>query len=194
MMSSVIIDSNLSIEEALKNNPANPAPAEILEKLCLIEVQYYSFDSKIHQGQIVIHREIEKIAKGIFVDLLTLRFPIEKVVPMCLFVWDDEKSMQANNTSGYNYRVIKGTDRISLHSQGLAIDINPLQNPRVKKGSESQPLHAVYDVDNIGTITADSEVVKLFKQYGFGWGGDWLNEKGYVDYQHFEYQAEYLTY
>jgi len=31
-----------------------------------------------------------------------------------------------NNTSGFNYRKITGTDKLSTHSFGRAIDINPV--------------------------------------------------------------------
>ena len=44
---------------------------------------------------------------------------------------DDDRSMAANNTSGFNRRPVAGTDRWSEHSYGRAIDLNPVQNPYV---------------------------------------------------------------
>ena len=38
-------------------------------------------------------------------------------------------------------------------------------------------------VENKGTITADSEVVKILKKRGWKWGGDYKSLK---DYQHFD--------
>jgi len=90
--------------------------------------------------------------------------------------------MSANNTSAFNYRNIKGTDRLSKHSYGIAIDINPLFNPFVKKNSV-EPEGAKYIPSRKGTLTGSSEVVKIFKSYGWQWGGDWNRGK---DYQHFE--------
>ena len=46
---------------------------------------------------------------------------------------NDEKSMAANNTSAFNYRVISGTTKLSNHSYGMAIDINPRINPYITK-------------------------------------------------------------
>ena len=33
-------------------------------------------------------------------------------------------------------------------------------------------------------IQKNSKITKIFKKYGFSWGGDWVYSK---DYQHFEY-------
>jgi len=64
----------------------------------------------------------------------------------------------------------------------MAIDINPLYNPMIVK-DEIYPQNGVYSKENIGTITPDSPVVKIFKKYGWKWGGDYKSLK---DYQHFE--------
>ena len=71
---------------------------------------------------------------------------------------------------------------MSNHAFGIAIDINPLLNPYVKKNSV-EPEGASYNPELSGTITEDSDVVKIFKSYGWNWGGDWTRGK---DYQHFE--------
>ena len=39
--------------------------------------------------------------------------------------------MNDNNSSSFCYRTIKNTDIVSNHGKGLAIDINPIQNPHV---------------------------------------------------------------
>jgi hypothetical protein len=68
-------------------------------------------------------------------------------------------------TAGCYYpRFIANTTALSLHSFGIAIDINSLQNGR---GSVGQ---------------MDRTVVEIFKKWGFAWGGDW----GYTDPMHFE--------
>ena len=68
-------------------------------------------------------------------------------------------------TAGCYYpRFIAGTTQLSLHSFGIAIDINSLENQR-------------------GTVgQMDRTVVDIFKKWGFAWGGDW----GYTDPMHFE--------
>ena len=39
------------------------------------------------------------------------------------------RSMSADNTSAFNFRVIAGTTLLSQHALGRAIDINPVENP-----------------------------------------------------------------
>ena len=101
---------------------------------------------------------------------------------------DDEKSMAANNTSGFNCRTVAGTDRWSQHSFGAAIDLNPVQNPYVTGAGVSptagEPYARAGDRRAAvqGLITADSVVVRAFRDAGWEWGGDWSSPK---DYQHF---------
>ncbi len=114
--------------------------------------------------------------------MFKLNFPIEKVVPIVAYGWDDETSMRDNNTSAFNYRFVQGTEILSNHSYGRAIDINPLFNPYVK-GSVVQPHGATYSPARSGTIVDKDSVVLLFEGVGWTWGGHWQNLK---DYQHFE--------
>ena len=104
-------------------------PDEIRENLTIIDVPYFSFKGKTQNGQLVVHTELAADVKQIFKELLEIRFPIERMVPAVGYDWDDDKSMADNNTSAFNYRLIYGTNRLSNHSYGRAIDINPVQNP-----------------------------------------------------------------
>ncbi len=175
----VIVDSELTFEEALAGLKI---PQNIRKTLAIITVKYWGFDNKIHKGQLVINKKLSDEVKQIFNEIFHLHFPIKSVIPIVKFGWNDEKSMLANNTSAFNYRKIKGTERLSNHAFGIAIDINPLLNPYVKKNSV-EPEGASYNPKLSGTITEDSDVVKIFKSYGWNWGGDWTRGK---DYQHFE--------
>ena len=175
-----IIDCNFSYDEALRGLKI---PGELRQNLELIEVEYLSFDNKIHQGQVVINRIISEELKEIFQKLEEVEFAIEKVIPIVKYSWNDESSMKDNNSSAFNYRYIKGTKRLSNHSFGLAIDINPLLNPFIGSDGVLFPKNAVYDKNKPGTISASSDVVSIFKSFGWHWGGDWTSIK---DYQHFE--------
>ena len=64
----------------------------------------------------------------------------------------------------------------------MAIDINPSYNPMIVNDRIS-PSNGSYSIENKGTITADSEVVKILKKRGWKWGGDYKSLK---DYQHFD--------
>lgn len=176
---SIITDSDLTFEEAISGLDF---PVEIKKNLTLINVLYFGFDEKIHKGQLVIHKKLSAELKEIFDELFAKRFPIAKVIPIVKYNWDDETSMRDNNSSAFNYRFISGTERLSNHSYGTAIDINPFQNPYIV-GKKIMPKGSEYDKKAKGTILAESVVVKIFKERGWEWGGDWKTRK---DYQHFE--------
>ena len=103
---------------------------------------------------------------------------------------DDDRSMAANNTSGYNCRRVAGSSSWSDHAYGTAIDINPVQNPYLR-GSSVMPRNGLQfaTVDRsaaarapAGVIRTDDVVVRAFAEIGWSWGGDWASSK---DYQHF---------
>jgi peptidoglycan L-alanyl-D-glutamate endopeptidase CwlK len=175
----ILIDSDLSLTEAIGNQSV---PDQIRKELVLVEVEYYAPDGKLHRGQLVIHQSLKEEIVEIFGEIKEAKFPLAKVIPVSHYNFSDDKSMEDNNTSSFNYRVIEGSNKLSNHALGRALDINPLFNPLVKNG-ETKPRTAKYDAAVLGTITADSVIVKLFKQRGWSWGGDWKQLK---DYQHFE--------
>lgn len=174
-----VIDSNLDFEEAVAGLSI---PQSILDNLSIVDVYYFGFDDKLHKGQLIVHKDAVLDIIEIFEFIRESRFPIEKVIPISKYDWSDEKSMEDNNTSAFNYRFISGTRVISNHALGLAIDINPRLNPYIKNGS-SLPKDCVYDTTKAGTITDGSQLVKEFNERGWNWGGHWKSLK---DYQHFE--------
>ncbi|HWH07042.1 MAG TPA: M15 family metallopeptidase [Candidatus Paceibacterota bacterium] len=179
-MESPRIDCALTRAEALKGKEV---PDDVRDSIELIDVTYISFDGALHQGQIIVHKDLVTEVIEIFEGLRALRFPIEKVVPVVAYDWDDNASMAANNSSAFNYRTVAGTDRLSNHSFGRAIDINPALNPYTQIDGLVMPPGAVYDPSRPGTFVTDSEAVRLFTDRGWTWGGTWINTK---DWQHFE--------
>jgi D-alanyl-D-alanine carboxypeptidase-like protein len=191
-MSEIIVDSALSIEEALADNPDNPCPPEILGSLSLLEVRHRGFDKRCHLGQIVVSSEVESDVKSFFRQALALEFPIEQVVCAAdpRYEWDDEKLMADNASSGFNYRLIAGSDKPSLHGRGLAFDINTRLNPYIRWEGDTeivQPPDAAWDKNLPGTLNANHPLVRMMEGMGWMWGGHWTREnRGMVDYQHFE--------
>jgi peptidoglycan LD-endopeptidase CwlK len=175
----LVIDSQLALEAALEGISI---PQSIIDKLVLVDVFYYSFDGNLHKGQLLINEAVKHDIIEIFEFIKESRFPIEKVIPIVKYDWSDEASTADNNTTAFNYRFVSGTRIVSNHAFGYAIDINPIQNPYIKR-NKVLPEGAVYDPDEPGTITRDSQLVKEFKKRGWSWGGDWKSVK---DYQHFE--------
>lgn len=167
----------MSLEEALAGKEI---PGSIKKELVLITIFHISFDGEVRQGQLVVHTSVADEVQEVFKKLLKMRFPIKQIIPIVAYDWVDDASMAANNTSAFNYRLIQGTNRFSNHSQGLAIDINPVQNPYTQRDEVVMPIGSKYESTQPGTISA--EVVSLFKSYGWSWGGDWERK----DWQHFE--------
>ena len=187
-----IIDSQMTSEEALVPNPENPAPQEILDMMEVLSVRHYGFDGLIHSGQIVMNKDVIEDIKKFFDLALELKFPIKNVIPINdkRYLWDDNQSCEDNNSSGFNYRLVAGTNRLSKHSNGRAFDINPVQNiyVRYENGKEvfRAPTDGLYDKNAPGTLTSNYSLVILIKNLGWEWGGDWTPETGREDYQHFE--------
>lgn len=167
----------MSLDEALA---AKEVPDEIKRTLVLVDAPYVSFSGESREGQLVVHAKVAEEVRQLFTKLFEMRFPIARIVPIVAYGWDDAVSMAANNTSAFNYRVIHGTDRLSNHSYGLALDINPALNPYTQYDGEVVPRGARYNPGEPGTIT--EEIASLFKSRGWEWGGDWPRK----DWQHFQ--------
>ena len=177
-----IVDSSFTLEKALGLRQQIEPPKEVLDRLGIVDVTYYSFDGNLHKGQVVLDRELLSDVKGAFDLISQIKFPIFSVIPAMdrSLMDDDEKAKTVNNSCGFNYRKVAGTDKLSNHSFGRAIDINPQINPYIK-GEHSYGLD--YDPTRLGTLTEDSVIVQYFKNRGWEWGGDWTDRK---DYMHFE--------
>lgn len=176
----IIVDSSMSFSEAIEGINA---PLEIIDLLSMIDVCYYSFDGRKHQGQIIVNRELEDDVYDIFNLIEKILFPVGKVVPIVAYQWDDHNSMADNNSSSFNFRVIEGTTKLSMHSLGKAVDINPVQNPVIYPNGVIAPSGAKYLPGERGTFTADNPVVQEFLKRGWHWGGNFEQPK---DYHHFE--------
>jgi peptidoglycan LD-endopeptidase CwlK len=176
----VVVDSNLGFAQAIEGSEA---PLEIIDHLSLIDVLYHSFDGKKHQGQIIVNCDLEDDIYEIFTFLEKVKFPVGRVIPIVEYKWDDHESMAANNSSGFNFRVIEGTTKLSLHSLGRAVDINPKQNPIIYPDGRIAPARAVHNPEKAGTVTGDHPVVREFLKRGWHWGGNFDQPK---DYHHFE--------
>jgi hypothetical protein len=183
-VSVLIIDSDFaSLREAIQNPPI-PIPWKVKRTLVLLTVYYYSFDGRVHQGQIVVHKTLKAEVREIFARLLAMRFPIKKVIPISKYDWNDGASMADNNSSAFNYRPIeRRPEDLSPHAYAWALDLNPRLNPFVDEKGTILPEGATYDFSVPGTIIPDGPVVQLFIEYGWVWGGHWINVK---DYQHFQ--------
>lgn len=175
-----IIDSDMTFEQAIKGTQA---PKDVIDSLCLLDVRYYSFDGKLHKGQLVINKNVKDDVEEVFSLILKSRFPVNKVVPIVRYNWSDDASMSDNNTSAFCYRFVANTERLSNHAFGCAIDINPGKNPVIYSDGSISPKGAVYDINKPGTFSANHPVVKAFLSRGWRWGGNFITFK---DNHHFD--------
>jgi hypothetical protein len=185
-----ILQIDDQLKEIMQGKSYHDNETVSFEDLRLVTVLYYGYDENDHEGEIVVHKDIAEKVLNVFKILYDKKFPIESIKLVDYFEGDDDLSMKANNSSGFNFRVIPGTDRISNHGYGLAIDINPLVNPYVtKKGVFPSEGEAYVDRNQEvkGMIKENDVCYNAFISEGFTWGGAWQNSK---DYQHFEIKIE----
>lgn len=156
-----------------------------------VRVLHYDMRGEIKVGELVCHRSVAADMVDIFRNLFRSKYPIERMVLVDDYGADDERSMEANNTSCFNFRRIAGTKVPSNHSWGKAIDVNPLYNPYVKRmkngtltvSPKSGRRYADRSRDFRYKIDRNDLCYKEFVSHGFTWGGGWKSSK---DYQHFE--------
>lgn len=160
-------------------------------ELRYLRVLHYDRDGQQHSGELVCNEAIADDLLDIFRQLHEAHYPIERISLIDDYDADDERSMSANNTSCFCFRPISGTQRLSKHSQGMAIDINPLYNPCVRTSRDGtkkiEPASGAPYANRRHVfpykIVSGDLCHRLFLQHGFKWGGAWRSVK---DYQHFE--------
>lgn len=163
-----------------------PVPPSDLRHLT---VPYVGFDGQAHIGEMVIHADHATDVVEVFRKLYDERWPIQQMKLVSDYGGDDNRSMAANNTSGYNCRQVAGQDNWSDHAYGRAIDINPVQNPYLTGSDILPPGGRRYaDADRArsaspgpGVIHRGDVVISAFDRAGWTWGGAWNPP----DYQHF---------
>lgn len=186
-----------------KRNIDNPIFARIYGKsyktnctlprteLRYLQLLHYTADGRIMTGEMICHKDIANDLIEIFRKLYDAHYPIERMQLIDDFGADDVTSMNNNNTSCFNYRAVAGSKKLSKHSMGKAVDINPLYNPYVKHRPNGKTIvnpekgrqYANRSKQFEYKIDRNDLAYRLFTQHGFTWGGGWRSLK---DYQHFE--------
>ncbi|MGZ8744269.1 MAG: CapA family protein [Nocardioides sp.] len=157
--------------------------------LRLLRLTHVGFDGRDHRGELVVAAPYARPVTGVFRKLYDARWPIRRMRTVDAYGGNDDRSMAANNTSGYNCRPVAGSDQWSAHAFGQAIDLNPVQNPYLTAAGTSPVAGRRFadiarDADAAvptGVIRADDVVVRAFAAIGWEWGGVWAEP----DYQHF---------
>ncbi len=156
-----------------------------LSELRLLRLSYWGFDHAVHQGELIVNASAAASMTRAFAMLFAARFPIKQMRVVDDFGGDDERSMLADNTSAFNCRLVPGTSTWAQHAYGLAVDINPFENPEISGGLVDPPAAAAWadrSRSSPAMIREGDAAWHAFDAIGWTWGGDWSSLK---DYQHF---------
>ena len=161
-----------------------------LGDLRLITLTYRGFDGRAHTGRLVANRSAAPALVAVFRRLYAANFPIRRMEPVDRYGGDDFRSIEADNTSAFNCRAATGSSHWSNHAYGLAIDVNPIENPYVSGAVSSHRASAPYldrSRHQVGTAYQGGVLVEAFRSQGWEWGGSWSGSVR--DYQHFSYNG-----
>lgn len=158
-----------------------------LDQLAYVTLTHWGFDQKKHQGVLIVNRKVAQEVVSIFKELFMQHFPIESIEPRYSFGNNAFTLLLSNSSAGFMCRSMVGnSNKYSLHSYGLAIDINPGQNPYIKGNVVIPWLGLMYVARHHktrGMIMANDAVVHAFQKRGWTWGGDWRTRKDYMHFQ-----------
>ena len=188
-------------KEAMNGKSYIENPDISYDDLRYIKVIHYNFNHQMQVGELVVNQAIAEDCRQIFMELFQEEYEIHAMYLIDRYYEKDQVrngeqvdicSINDDNTSAFHYRKIAGTDVLSNHAYGMAIDINPLENPYVKETDLQQTVASPYQDYNTykdrttqraHMISKDDVCYRIFKSHGFQWGGEWNGNK---DYQHFE--------
>jgi D-alanyl-D-alanine carboxypeptidase-like protein len=173
-------------------HPGCPVP---LDGLRLLHFNYWGFGGNLLRGPMVVNASVAEDVLWVFHRLYDARFPIKRVslsTPFHPKAFAQHRRIDSNRsvTASFNCRPVvtalgPGGD-FSQHAYGLAIDLNPLQNPYVTSDGFVRNRAAEPYLDRgrhlEGMIHEGDVVVRSFAAIGWTWGGNWSGDK---DYMHF---------
>jgi D-alanyl-D-alanine carboxypeptidase len=151
--------------------------------LALLRIAHLDFEGRPARGQLIVATELVPVTRALFARLWDLGFPIRSMRLIDELGASDDASMAEDNCSAFNFRTIAGTQLLSQHALGRAIDINPRENPWLVGGGV-QPAAGAEFLDRRqlrpGMIVRPGPVVAMLDELGWEWGGDWPRP----DYHH----------
>ena len=163
-----------------------------LSELRLLTVVHWGFDGEVHNGQLVVAREYADALRGVFRRLYDLRFAIRHMRLADMYGPKGARPADGDVSGSFQCRQSvpspcvggSASGRWSNHAYGLAIDLNPRENPYVGCGRTRDRASARYtDRSRLRKGMVTPAVVRAFRSIGWGWGGEWTGQT--KDYMHF---------
>jgi hypothetical protein len=156
-----------------------------LADLRYVTVSFRGFDGRPHTGELVLNRRVAAQVVSVFARLYRARFPIEEMRLVATADLEAHPTGDGNNTAAFTCRAARKQTRWSAHAYGLAVDVNPFQNP-YRRGDLVLPELAGAYLDRAhrrpGMIGPGDVVATAFAAIGWTWGGTWRSPK---DLMHF---------
>jgi hypothetical protein len=167
-----------------------------LSGLRVLTVKHWGFDGKTHTGQIVVNAKAAAPLGRVFGQLYKLRYPIRHMRISDMYGPSDARPADGDVTGSFECRQAvpspctggAGTGTWSNHAYGLAVDLNPAENPYVGCGQTRDPTRARYlDRSRLRKGMVTPAVVAAFRSIDWGWGGEWTGAT--KDYMHFSHNG-----
>ncbi len=129
---------------------------------------------------LLVHGSAAADLVAVFRQLYRARFPIEAMGIARRQDLDAAPTGDGNTTGSFACRPVRGGTQDSQHAYGLAVDLDPFQNPYVRGDVVLPELASAYldrDWRRPGMVTADGPAVRAFASIGWRWGGTWSSLK-----------------
>jgi hypothetical protein len=163
-----------------------------LSGLRLLRTSYHGFDGRVHTGQLIVNRRGARPLANALGKLYRLHFPIRHMRIADFYGPRRGRPSDGDVSASFECRQAvpspctggRGTGTWSMHAYGLALDLNPLENPYVGCGQSRDPATRPFfnrSRHRRGMVTSRS--VAAFHSVGWGWGGSWTGNT--KDYMHF---------
>lgn len=179
------LERNLARGESWR--PGCPVP---LSDLRLLTVRHWDFEGRERTGQLVVHRDAAPELARVFRRLYQLEFPIRHMKLDDMYGPKRARPADGDVTGSFRCRRAvpspcgSGSGNWSNHAYGLAVDINPIENPYIGCGRVHDPSSRPFaDRSRLRQGMVTPAVVRAFRSIGWGWGGDWRGDT--KDYMHF---------
>ena len=147
-----------------------------LDDLRYVTVSFWGFDERAHTGELIVHRRAAEPITRVFAELFEQRFPIEDLHLTSADELGAPDTGDGNASAGFVCRATRGASSWSQHAYGLAVDINPFQNPYTREGVVIPGLASSYldrSTERPGMVRTGDAVTGAFAAIGWQWGGMW---------------------
>ncbi|WP_290858555.1 M15 family metallopeptidase [Hamadaea sp.] len=150
-----------------------------------LTVSFRGFDGHAHTGELLANSRVADDLVTVFKRLFAAGFPIERMRISSTEELNAAPTGDGNTTEAFACRPVRGQTGWSQHAYGLAVDLDPFQNP-YHKGEVVLPELATAYLDRAdarpGMVRPAGPAVRAFAAIGWKWGGDYRSLK---DYMHF---------